>query len=120
MPVAMTRAKYPGNMPARRDGGSRGAAGVSISGSVGARTEIEVQDPEVQGEAGEARQGRRYDDRVVAAEVGLHRRREQPELQHDEHEHDDEDPGGDREPLGADEARRRRAHSTPSSMPNAK
>jgi hypothetical protein len=47
-------------------------------------------EPEVERQATGAGGERRPHDRVVAAEVGVHGRRQQPELQH----HQDEDEGG--------------------------
>src|SRR5215469_15140477 len=118
MPVAITRAKYPGNMPSRGGGFAGSGAGRSIMASVDELAQVEVQDAEVQDEATQTRQRRGHDDPVVAAQIRLHRGRQEPELEHDEHQDDDEDAGHDRQSLTPDE--RRPAQRMPSSTPTAK
>jgi hypothetical protein len=42
----------------------------------------------VQREAAKADQRGRPDDRLVASEIGIHRSREQPQLEHQQYQHD--------------------------------
>src|SRR5262249_4802769 len=81
-------------------------------------SEEKVEQSEIEGQASEARQRGRDDDRSVAGKERLHRRRQEPELQHDEDQDEAEDPGHDRQALAAGE--RRKTHRVPSSTPTAK
>jgi len=75
------------------------------------------EQPAVEAKTGEAAQRSRDDRAGVATEIGVHRRRQQPELQDDDQHHEREHGVDDRHPPRADQPEA--AHVVDSSTPVA-
>src|SRR5262249_50842034 len=105
-PVAITSAKY---------AGSRSA----ITAVPSALEPVEItQQPQVESEAHDARDGGRTERHRVAAEEGVHAGGEEPQLQDDEERDDGEDAARNGDLLGPGEFRAR-GHAVRASIPVA-
>src|SRR5690606_24823180 len=92
MPVAITSANAPRGSSATPPAARRPSPLIGLS--VFERVDV-PQEPRVQREAAEAGEGGGQQDVGVAAQERVHRRGQQPELQHHQDQHDAQDPGHD-------------------------